>query len=308
MATLQQAGEIIWARAKAKTWAGAPAATSTPEERGKVAVLAGSHSHYGEAFPLVTTATLARVRTALGASEGDPNSCPLLALLSPDDPHRLGPMARLDDRYHFLDRAFEYYLTGRFAALNNLQVAGNLLHHAVEMLAKFQLLRLVPADRLAEQVKKLKQKPYGHDLQTLWSDFKAAVGHSSLDRFDAVVVDLNRWEDLRYGGYPVGIPTTLVFMPRRGPHETWSAEPQDEYVLVLEDVDELFTAMMAAAGINPAFLGERYRLKPAMREWYAKSNVHAMVNVFRIDPQPGTDRRLRPRHCSELRHVATCAV
>jgi hypothetical protein len=53
---------------------------------------------------------------------------------------------------------------------------------------------------------------------------------------------------------------------------------------VLEDVDELFTAMMAAAGIKPTFLGERHRLKPAMREWYAKSNVHAMANVFRIDP------------------------
>jgi hypothetical protein len=71
------------------------------------------------------------------------------------------------------------------------------------------------------------------------------------------------------------------------PHETWSAEPQDEYVLVLEDVDELFTAMVAAAGINPTFLGERHRLKPAMHEWYAKGNVHAMANVFRIDPPAG---------------------
>jgi hypothetical protein len=147
-------------------------------------------------------------------------------------------MARVDDPHHYLDRAFEYYVTGRFAALNNLQVAPNLFHHAVELLAKFQLLRRVPDAQLPEEVKKLKQKPYGHDLRTLWSDFKASVTTSGLDRFDSVVADLNRWEDLRYGGFPIGISTTMVFMVRRGPHQTWSADPQDEYVVVLEDIDE----------------------------------------------------------------------
>jgi hypothetical protein len=246
-------------------------------------------SRDGQALPSANNCPGWQESAELAAAlEGDSNSRPhLLVLLSHDDLHRLGPMARIDDPYHFLDRAFEYYITGRFAALNNLQVAANLFHHAVEMLAKFRLLRGVQDDRLAEQVRKLKQKPHGHDLRTLWSDFKAVVGRSGLDWFDSIVADLNRWEDLRYGGYPVGIPTTMVFMRRRGPHETWSAEPQDEYVLVLEDVDELFTAMVAAAGINPTFLGERHRLKPAMHEWYAEGNVHAMANVFRIDPPAG---------------------
>jgi hypothetical protein len=196
-------------------------------------------------------------------------------------------MARVDDPHHYLDRAFEYYVAGRFAALNNLQVAPNLFHHAVEMLAKFRLLRHVPDAQLPEEVKKLKQS-YGHDLLALWSDFKAAVGSSSLDRFDSVVTELNRWEDLRYGGFPIGIATTMVFMVRRGPHETWSAEPQDEYVFVLQDMDELFTEMVTASNLNPTFLGERHRLKPAMREWYARDNDHPMADVFRIDPQ---DRR-----------------
>jgi hypothetical protein len=192
-------------------------------------------------------------------------------------------MPRVDDPFHYLDRAFEYYITGRFAALNNLLVAPNLFHHAVEMLAKFQMLRRVQDDRLAGQVKRLKRN--GHDLRTLWPAFKSAVGCSSLDRFDAVVDDLNRWEDLRYGGYPMGIPTTMSFMRRRGPQATWSAEPQDVYVLVLEDIDALFTAMVTAASINPTFLGERHRLKPDMREWYAKDNIHPMADVFRDDPQ-----------------------
>jgi hypothetical protein len=53
---------------------------------------------------------------------------------------------------------------------------------------------------------------------------------------------------------------------------------------VLADIDELFTAMVAAASINPTFLGERHRLKPTLREWYAKDNVHPMASVFRTDP------------------------
>jgi hypothetical protein len=197
-------------------------------------------------------------------------------------------MARVDDPYHFLDRAVEYYVTARFAALNNLQVAPNLFHRAVEMLAKFQLLRGVPDDRLAAEVEKYKQEPYRHNLHSLWSAFKADVSRPSLDRFDAIVAELNRWEKLRYGGFPVGIPTTMVFMRRRGPRKTRSAEPQDKYVLVLEDIDELFTAMVTASRINPTFLGERHRLKPAMREWYAKDNLHPMSNVFRTDPPAGT--------------------
>jgi hypothetical protein len=103
-----------------------------------------------------------------------------------------------------------------------------------------------------------------------------------------VVADLNRWEKMRYGDFPHGIPTTMVFMVRRGTRKTRSAEPQDKYVLVLEDIDELFTAMVTASRLNPAFLGVRHRLKPALHEWYAKDNFHHMTDVFRTDPPAGS--------------------
>jgi hypothetical protein len=147
--------------------------------------------------------------------------------------HRLGSMPRVEDPHHFLDRAFEYYLSGRFAALNNLKIAPNLFHYAIEMLAKFQLLRRVPDDRLADEVTKLKRKPYSHNLNRLWSKFKASVDCPSLDRFDAVVAELNRWENLRYGGLPVGISTTMVFMVRRGPHKTGPLSPRTSTSLYL---------------------------------------------------------------------------
>jgi len=56
---------------------------------------------------------------------------------------------------------------------------------------------------------------------------------------------------------------------------------------VLEVIDELFTAMMTASRINPTFLGERHRLKPAMHDWYAKDNLHSMADLFRSDPPAG---------------------
>jgi hypothetical protein len=56
---------------------------------------------------------------------------------------------------------------------------------------------------------------------------------------------------------------------------------------VLEDIDELFTAMVNASRLSPAFLGVRHRLKPALREWYAKDNFHPMEDMFRTDPPAG---------------------
>ena len=52
--------------------------------------------------------------------------------------------AKIEDPNHFLHLAFGYYMTGRFALLNRLDVGPNLLHHAVELLIKFTLLKDVP--------------------------------------------------------------------------------------------------------------------------------------------------------------------
>ena len=88
-------------------------------------------------------------------------------------------MARVDDPFHYLDRAFEYYMTGRFAALNSLLVAPNLFHHAVEMLAKFQLLRRVPDDRLARNHERFGTSHKGRRLQRT----RAPIGDSLEHRY-----------------------------------------------------------------------------------------------------------------------------
>jgi len=43
---------------------------------------------------------------------------------------------RIEDPYRFLDLAFVYYTTDRFAAINQLNIAPNLMHHAIELLIK----------------------------------------------------------------------------------------------------------------------------------------------------------------------------
>ena len=62
------------------------------------------------------------------------------------DPDRssLVLMPRTEDPYHFFDLAFGYYITGRFAAINRLCIAPDLMHHAIELLIKFTLLKNVP--------------------------------------------------------------------------------------------------------------------------------------------------------------------
>jgi hypothetical protein len=55
--------------------------------------------------------------------------------------------------------------------------------------------------------------------------------------------------------------------------------PTDVYVLGLDEVDNLITAMFQASGINPPFVGNRYA-HTALREWYERDNQHIMRDLF----------------------------
>jgi hypothetical protein len=73
---------------------------------------------------------------------------------------------RIEDPFHFLDLAFGYYMTGRFAFINRLCVAPNLKHHAVELLIKFTLLKDVPESQRSDATADLGKK-HGHRLKAL---------------------------------------------------------------------------------------------------------------------------------------------
>jgi len=74
---------------------------------------------------------------------------------------------RVDDPMQFLNLSFEYYLSGRFAAINRLRIAPNLMHHAVELLIKYTLLKRMPASQQSSGARDL-QDQYRHDVEALW--------------------------------------------------------------------------------------------------------------------------------------------
>jgi hypothetical protein len=57
-----------------------------------------------------------------------------------------------------------------------------------------------PADR-SEATKELANKQ-GHTLNALWRLYKGHVAPADLARFDPVIVELAKWEQVRYGGFP----------------------------------------------------------------------------------------------------------
>ena len=177
-------------------------------------------------------------------------------------------------------------MTGRFAAINQLNIAPNLTHRAVELLIKFALLKDVPRSRRSAETLQLGQK-YGHRLNAQWHQYKQHVAPADLSRFDPVIADLHRWENVRYGGFPntgasVAKGVGLVRAHAR------TSKTRDIYVFGLHEMDDLFSAMFAASSINPPFVGTGYA-HTALREWYARHNQHIMPDLFGSPPLQSSD-------------------
>jgi hypothetical protein len=102
----------------------------------------------------------------------------------------------------------------------------NLIHHALELLIKFTLLKDVPELQQSAATTELRQK-YGHRLDALWTQYKQHVAPADVSRFDRLIVDLDRWENVRYGGFPTPVlesPKLLaLFELRRRLLDRWTS-------------------------------------------------------------------------------------
>jgi hypothetical protein len=184
---------------------------------------------------------------------------------------------RIEDPRRFLDLAFGYYMSGRFAVINGLFVAPNLMHHAVELLIKYVLVKDVPESQRSDATASLRQK-YGHRLNRLWKRYKKHVAPTDMSRFDRLIPDLDRWEKIRYGGFPVGTSVAMGMTLVRAPVQT--SRQKDTYIFGLDEVDDLIAAIFAASDINPAFVGSSYP-HTELPEWYKRHNAHIMSDLFR---------------------------
>ena len=95
-------------------------------------------------------------------------------------------------RVSFFSSGMQYYISGRYAVLARLvPVAGNLLHHAIEMFLKGGLAPVADLNEL---------RRLGHNVPNMWRLFKERLGQRELDRFDSVITSVNAFEELRLSG------------------------------------------------------------------------------------------------------------
>ena len=163
------------------------------------------------------------------------------------------PIRNVDVRMQFFQLASQYYISGRFAMISGFSPVGaNLLHHAVEMYLKGTLSHWKKIDEL----RKMK-----HNLKAIWTSFKNVSGaDTNLDRFEDVVLGLDKFERLRYPDAALHEGMRCQFALRCGdlvPNPQQDSKYPPYYTLVLEEIDDLLKTILEMAGATPsgAFLG-----------------------------------------------------
>ena len=170
----------------------------------------------------------------------------------------------------YLRMAMDYYVAGRFSFLaHQFPVSANLLHHAVEMFLKSVLV-------LKNSDTKLKKK-YGHDLNRLWQGFKALGNTPDLDAFDDFIIELHKWEEVRYPkqDQDTGLMSFWLDSNPAVPIEPQVSE-DNSYSINLEEVDKFVAKFVETIHpVNPAYL--LFSLSEEAREIYWTNNKHRIV-------------------------------
>jgi hypothetical protein len=149
----------------------------------------------------------------------------------------------------YLHIGIKYYVIGRFATLSFLSPnAGNLFHHGFEILFKAKLLAKYSPDDL--------QKKFGHNLTVLWELFKCTTKKDSLSKYDSLISEIQKWEEIRYPNYPSGRNTVMTTMVgrRQKLDQVKNTKTHNYYVLFLDEVDELFKNVIDNWPIDPKYV------------------------------------------------------
>jgi hypothetical protein len=155
-----------------------------------------------------------------------------------------------DVRQEFIYYGFQYYMLGRCGvAAWAHPVAANLFHHAVEMLLKAELAR----HTTEEDRRKL-----GHRLPDIWEAFKAIHPSNQLARFDALIGNLHKYEDIRYPEKTAQQGMQNSFQFGSGPPPKASGK-LPTFNLSVGEVDALVKAICDVCSINPKFFTTRFQ-------------------------------------------------
>ena len=149
---------------------------------------------------------------------------------------------------HFAQLALQYFVAGRSAAIDQMiPVLGNLLHHAVEMALKATLAPSLGMPAL---------KTLGHNLPRMWARFKEIFPAVDVSRFDLVIAELHKFEELRYPDSIIqhGAMMGFALFREQVVSASSSVASTPHYAIVLEDIDELQELLFAVGNINPRAL------------------------------------------------------
>lgn len=148
----------------------------------------------------------------------------------------------------FFSLGTQYYVTARFSACAGLvPVCGNLFHHAIEMYLK---------GCLSSKLGLAELKDFNHRLQEIWNRFKLEMANPTLNRFDQVISELNRFESIRYPDRILshGMLVSVSFVKRDStPSNPNPALLAPTYELFVEEIDKLVKIIFEKASVNPRF-------------------------------------------------------
>ena len=149
----------------------------------------------------------------------------------------------------FLSMGFQYLVLGRAAAIEEfMPVAGNVLHHAVEMFLKAAL---------ADRVSVSELKSIGHKLPILWQRCQIVLEEPEATRARAAIDKLDRFEAIRYPDGYLTRGSTISIRLSNASAPPFGANSATTYDIVLEDVDELVAIIYRELHLNKEFFTQK---------------------------------------------------
>jgi hypothetical protein len=112
-----------------------------------------------------------------------------------------------------------------------------------------------------------KRRKLGHNLGKIWPECKTMMQDPTLSRFDGLISNLAKWEDIRYPESIInkGMIGTIGFS--KEPVLPKSSQPK--YSLALDEIDDLSKVIIEKKMNQKAFVAG---LKPDAREFLKRDN------------------------------------
>jgi hypothetical protein len=174
------------------------------------------------------------------------------------------------EQLNFFNLGTQYYIAARYSAFAGfLPVSGNLFHHAIEMFLKGHLT----SKKGSRELRRL-----GHQLPELWKYFKLDISDETLNRYDNIIAELDKFESIRYPDNIVKDGMAASITIKRQQFSIDAVTPELSvpiYTIVVEEIDGLVEAIFQKSSVNPKFFTNR--LKTEAREYLQRENETSLT-------------------------------